>query len=174
MHPQVHLLLPLLSSTVLNEMFSIIVPEDKEPATRRSHKKSRGGCKTCKERKLKVDLLIHVASMSLCQSKCYSYHDFSVTKSNLPAATAKDVSSLSKSAIIATSRPVLLEAGRRVWSQSSGLAEKNLASLGMKGPRIEPQTDWSMKGNLLPHYQLPYVQNCWIHSEPILRLASLV
>ncbi|KAE9381979.1 hypothetical protein N431DRAFT_393715 [Stipitochalara longipes BDJ] len=36
-------------------MFSIIVPENTEPATRRSHKKSRGGCKTCKERKLKCD-----------------------------------------------------------------------------------------------------------------------
>jgi hypothetical protein len=39
------------------KMFSVIVPRDQEPQTRRSHKKSRGGCRTCKARRMKVGFL---------------------------------------------------------------------------------------------------------------------
>jgi hypothetical protein len=39
-------------------MFSIIIPPDSEPPLRRAHKKSRKGCRTCKERKLKVSIIL--------------------------------------------------------------------------------------------------------------------
>lgn len=41
-------------SIAKKNMFSVIIPPDSGPPTRRAHKKSRKGCRICKERKLKV------------------------------------------------------------------------------------------------------------------------
>ncbi|PMD31383.1 hypothetical protein L207DRAFT_641097, partial [Hyaloscypha variabilis F] len=68
-------------------MFSVIVPENKEPATRRSHKKSKGGCKMCKERKLKCDEI--KPTCSNCQRRFISSQpcDYSHLTSRASRAT---------------------------------------------------------------------------------------
>lgn len=96
------------------DMFGLIVPPDAEPPVRRSHKKSRNGCTTCKERKLKV------ANLDPNKDVCQITRRTSATKLSQFVGLVFDVSPSSK-LVIMTRQPPLGKASSEesdIWHQN--------------------------------------------------------